>query len=153
MPLMDGGEFDWDLCHPGLLLTRLVSESSALQAGFKDALSRHPCTASRPWGLVVGFDEHVPGNKLDLVQSRKSMNLSFSFEELGGLACESSCSGDHTLKSPEGGLQPTKPRTKPTPVTRIFHHHHHPHHPRPPHPTHPPPQSSSAPIARMATAT
>ena len=55
LPLMDGGEFDWDLCHPGLLVTRLVSESAALQAGFKDALLRHPCTPSRPWGAGGGL--------------------------------------------------------------------------------------------------
>ena len=90
-PLLDGGEWDWQLCHPGLLLSRLVGESEALQAGFRDALSRHPCAPDRRWGLVVGFDEAVPGNKLSLVQSRKSMNLQFSFEELAGSVCQSCC--------------------------------------------------------------
>ena len=93
VPLEKGGEWDWELCHPGLLLSRLVSESQALQAGFKDALSRHPCTPDRPWGLVVGFDEAVPGNKLALNNSRKSMNLSFSFQELEGSTCQTSCCG------------------------------------------------------------
>ena len=91
VPLQDGGEFDWHVCHPGLLVSRLVGESEALKAVFKDAMLRHPCAADRPWGLVVGFDEHIPGNKLALNPGRKSMNLSFSFEELGGSVCEASC--------------------------------------------------------------
>lgn len=84
VPLLDGSFFDWHLCHPGLLLTRIVSESVALQCTFKEALHRHPCSPDRPWRLMVGFDEHIPGNKLNLQPARKSMNLSFSFEELGG---------------------------------------------------------------------
>ena len=31
----------------------------------------------------MGYDEFVPGNKLNLQNHRKCMNLSFSFEELG----------------------------------------------------------------------
>ena len=86
LPLQDGGSFKWELCHPGLLLTRIVSESVALQAAFKSALQRHPCSSDQPWRLLVAFDEHIPGNKLNLQPARKSMNLCFSFEELGG-AC------------------------------------------------------------------
>ena len=85
VPLQEGGHWDWHLCHPGLLVTRIVSESAALQGAFKEALRRHPCTQERPWRLMVGFDEHIPGNKLKLQPARKSMNLSFNFVELGGL--------------------------------------------------------------------
>ena len=84
VPLQEGGHFDWSMCHPGLLLTRIVSESFALQAAFGEALQRHPCAPDHPWHLMVGFDEHIPGNKLSLMPARKSMNLSFSFVELGG---------------------------------------------------------------------
>ena len=80
-------EWEWKLCNPALLLTRVVAESLALQHAFKDALRRHPCSRERPWGLVVGFDEHIPGNKLALQPQRKSMHLSFSFVELGGIVC------------------------------------------------------------------
>ena len=59
----------------------------ALQHAFKEALHRHPCSRDRPWGLVVRFDEHIPGNKLALQPRRKSMHLSFSFSELGGTMC------------------------------------------------------------------
>ena len=79
-------EWEWKLCNPALMLTRLVAESTALQHAFKEALRRHPCSQERPWGLVVGFDEHIPGNKLALQPERKTMNLSFSFAELGGTA-------------------------------------------------------------------
>ena len=99
LPLLDGGMWEWPLCHPGLLLSRVVSESAALQAGFRDALSKHPCSAHSPWGLVVGFDEHVPGNKMALNPSRKSMNLSFSFQELGGSVCHTCCFGLDSMKS------------------------------------------------------
>ena len=84
VPLQEGGHFDWSMCHPGLLVTRLVEDSPALQAAFKEALRNNPCGPQRPWRLLVGFDEHIPGNKLALNNTRKSMNLSFSFLELGG---------------------------------------------------------------------
>ena len=77
-------EWEWKLCNPALMLTRLVAQSTALQHVFKEALRRRPCSQERPWGLVVGFDEHIPGNKLALQPQRKSMHLSFSFVELGG---------------------------------------------------------------------
>ena len=72
-----------ELCHPNQLLARILSESPTLQGWFVDALRKHPCSAEKPWSLVVGWDEHVPGNKLALQNSRKSMNVSFSFLELG----------------------------------------------------------------------
>ena len=84
VPLQEGGHFDWSICHPGLLLTRVVEDSPALQAAFKEALRTSPCGPQHPWRLMVGFDEHIPGNKLALMPARKSMNLSFSFLELGG---------------------------------------------------------------------
>ena len=33
--------------------------------------------------MIVGYDEFVPGNKLQLQSSRMAMNLSFTFLELG----------------------------------------------------------------------
>ena len=71
------------MCHPGLLLSCAVAESPSLQRLFRDALRIRPCSREAPWSLVVGYDEFVPGNKLQLQPSRKTMNLSFSFMELG----------------------------------------------------------------------
>ena len=60
LELDDGSEFKWQLLHPG------------------------------PWSIVIGFDEFVPGSKLNLLNHRKCMVLSFSFLELGeGLRHES----------------------------------------------------------------
>jgi len=83
LPLTDGSEFAWELCDPNLLVARIVEESAALQSWFADALQRKPCSEDNPWGLLIGWDENVPGNQLALQTSRKSMNLSFSFQELG----------------------------------------------------------------------
>lgn len=85
LALNSGGEWSWELCNPGMLMTRIVGESPALQQAFAAALRRRPSTPNQPWGLLVGFDEHIPGNKLALQNSRKCMNLSFSFEELGAV--------------------------------------------------------------------
>ena len=80
---LDGGNWTWPLCHPGLLLSCAVAESPSLQRLFRDALRARPCSREAPWSLVIGYDEFVPGNKLQLMPSRKTMNLSFSFMELG----------------------------------------------------------------------
>ena len=85
LPLRNGGTWRWELCNPADLLFRIVSESTFLQDAFKAALRERPCSAERPWRLLVGWDEFVPGNKLAAQHSRKCMNLSFSFEELGPL--------------------------------------------------------------------
>ena len=82
MPSVDGGMVDWHLCHPNRMLALLVEESPALQTWLRDAFRRVPCTPLRPWSLLVGFDEYVPGSKLAPIKSRKTMCLSFSFEEL-----------------------------------------------------------------------
>ena len=87
----DGSTWDWPVCHPGHLLTRLVSESGMLQDMVADALAKNPCSKATPWTLLVGFDEFVPGNKLQLHNARKSMNLSFSFEQFGSLFLANVC--------------------------------------------------------------
>jgi hypothetical protein len=90
MPRDGGGDpVPWELCDPNLLLARLVAESPVLQNWFQSALQQRPCSAEQPWRLLVGFDEFVPGNKLRVDNSRKCMNLSFSFVELGSaLSCD-----------------------------------------------------------------
>ena len=83
VPTISGGNWVWELCQPNLLLSELVRQSAWLQAVFRSALAASPCSPDRPWSLVIAFDEFVPGNKLQLQPSRKSMNLSFTFAELG----------------------------------------------------------------------
>ena len=89
LELDDGSEFKWQLLHPGKFLAKLVQKES-LGNLFRDALRRHPVSKDRPWSIVIGFDEFVPGSKLNLLNHRKCMVLSFSFLELGeGLRHES----------------------------------------------------------------
>ena len=79
----DGGTWTWPLCQPNLLFATMASESAPLQQLIRESLRASPCSRERPWNLLVGFDEFVPGNKLQLQPSRKAMNLSFTFLELG----------------------------------------------------------------------
>ena len=72
----------WHLAHPCKALELLVSESDELQRWFAAALKKKPCSHARPWSLLLGWDEFVPGNKLNPQPARKTMCLSFSFEEL-----------------------------------------------------------------------
>ena len=66
----------------------LLEESSALQECFARALRRSPCSAAAPCHQLMGFDEHIPGDKLKLQNNGKSMNLSFSCQEFGsGVLC------------------------------------------------------------------
>ena len=81
--LSDGTEWMWPLAHPGHLVTRIISESLALQEIFAAAAVRSPCSKTTPWSLAVMFDEFVPGNKLNTQTSRKGMNVCFTFMELG----------------------------------------------------------------------
>ena len=83
LPLIAGGSWTWEFADPNRLLSLLVHESPALQDLFEQALARYPCSQERPWQLVVGFDEFIPGSKLKTHSERKAMNLSFSFIELG----------------------------------------------------------------------
>ena len=49
----------------------------------KNAFDEHPCSHDAPWGIIVGFDEFAPGNKLKIDNGRKVMNVSLSFVEFG----------------------------------------------------------------------
>jgi hypothetical protein len=84
MPLNNPpGSFSWTLLDPNKLLCEVVQQSRILTGLFKDAAARSPPTMANPWSLVVGFDEFTPGNKMQIDNGRKCMNLSFSFLELG----------------------------------------------------------------------
>ncbi len=86
MPLIEGGFVDWEFADPNTLLVSLVEHSSALNRLFTEAVRISPPSVVKPWSLVVGFDEFVPGNKLKVDNRRKTMVLSCSFLELGQAA-------------------------------------------------------------------
>jgi hypothetical protein len=81
--LADGSDFVMEFCDPNLLLSKLVAESPELQRMYAQALSQKPCRQDSPWSLVVTFDEYSPGNAMSFNNKRKSMNINFSFLELG----------------------------------------------------------------------
>ena len=83
MPLENGGSWLWKFADPNKLLALLVEESASLQRLFADALRVYPCSSQSPWQLIVGWDEFIPGAKLKAHNWRKTMNVSFSFVELG----------------------------------------------------------------------
>lgn len=85
-PLQLEGEatpFDWEMCDPNRLVSHLVHSCPHLADAFIRAANVHPCSASQPWRIVMAFDEYTPGMVLQPNLTRKTMNLSFSFVELG----------------------------------------------------------------------
>ena len=77
---------DWELADPSRLMQLTMSKCPKLQAVYGRALAKHPCSPDAPWRLIIGFDEFVPGNKLKVDNSKKVMNLSFNFVEVGHTA-------------------------------------------------------------------
>lgn len=87
LDLADGrGVWAWEFLDPCRTLSLVIDRSPGLQQLYESAWARSPPSLEKPWRIVVGFDEYVPGNKLSTVQSRKSMVVSFSFLELGSAA-------------------------------------------------------------------
>ena len=78
----DGGELGIECAHPGRLLDLLLRENPFIRTCFEEAWRVSPSSHARPWRLLIGWDEFVPGNKLAIKNTRKTMVLSFSFLEL-----------------------------------------------------------------------
>jgi hypothetical protein len=83
LPGEDGGEIDWTLCDPNMLLTASCEKCPFYAKALKRAVARHPPSSSKPWRLIIVFDEFVPGDQKDGSNSRKTMVLLFTFAELG----------------------------------------------------------------------
>jgi len=83
VPLVSGGTWTWELLDPAKLVELVVRECPPVAAMFKESVRAHPPSLASPWSLVIGFDEFAPGNKLKTDNTRKCMNLSFSFLEFG----------------------------------------------------------------------
>ena len=84
LQVADGeGRVRLPVANPNRLLEFTASECGGFRAVLEAAYAKHPCSRERPWNLLIGFDEYVPGDKLNVQNARKAMNLIFSFEELG----------------------------------------------------------------------
>ena len=74
------GDEVWELFDPIGLVQHVLDKSPDLAAIYSVKLAEH----AMPWHIVLGIDEHVPGDKLKARNLRKSMVLYFNFLELGG---------------------------------------------------------------------
>jgi len=86
LPTTSGPDINVDYIDPFKLLVALINESPTVAASYAEAYRRSPPSVANKWHLVVGFDEFVPGNKLRVDHSRKTMVVSFTFRELGQAA-------------------------------------------------------------------
>ena len=83
LPLIKGGTAKWTFLHPLRLLRKCLDESPQLRSAYKSALLERPNSMASPWGLILYFDELVPGNVLRLDNKRKTMSVYMSFMQLG----------------------------------------------------------------------
>ena len=86
--LIEGGATKaWDLFDPTLLVQHVLSKSRDLAETYKATLAEK----QGPWHIIVGFDEHIPGDKLKTKNRRKCMVLAFNFAELGEEVLQRDC--------------------------------------------------------------
>ena len=81
-PKEGGGEVAFEMSHPASLLALVAEENAIFRTWLQDAWCAKPSSPSNRWRLLIGWDEFVPGNKMAIQNSRKTMVLSFSFIEL-----------------------------------------------------------------------
>ena len=58
---VEGGTKMWALYDPTLLVSHVLSSCPALAEIYRTKLAEKP----NPWHIVIGYDEHVPGDKLN----------------------------------------------------------------------------------------
>jgi hypothetical protein len=75
-----------DIIDPHAMLWYATAECASWGALFHERLVETPCSAERPWTLVLYSDEVTPGSALAHITSRKSQAIYWSFLELGASA-------------------------------------------------------------------
>ena len=76
---------------PNLLVALTLRCSEEMQDVFGHALQQCPCSSATPWKLLFTWDEFVTGNVLKPNDSRKTMVLNMTFQELGPALGSESC--------------------------------------------------------------
>ena len=84
----DDDIIEWKICEPSLLVRYVVGSRPELQDVYAAAAKRSPPTKEQPWDLLVCFDEWSPGDICSIDNTRKTMVLSFNFEQLGSLTLQ-----------------------------------------------------------------
>ena len=85
LPLDNGAEFLWETCDVALLLATVLRRCPAYNDAFSRAYASNPPSQEKPWGLVLVYDEYIPGDKFAHWNLRKSMTIGLMFEEMGEL--------------------------------------------------------------------
>ena len=86
---MDKGDiFTWEFAEPSLLLQAMLDASKELT----DLYHRTALMHTGDWDIILAWDEFAPGNKLQVDNRRKTMNLSFNFMQLGADVCSEDAS-------------------------------------------------------------
>jgi len=81
--LDDGTDFAWDFCNFGKLLDVMSSDCPEFGDVLRELHHREPSSMANPWGLVVYFDETVPGDPLRLDQRKKFMSVYVAIANMG----------------------------------------------------------------------
>ena len=82
LPAEDGGEVAINMVHTMKLFTLLLQENATIRNWFEESWRAKPSSPAQPWQLLLGWDEFVPGNKLAIQNSRKTMVLNLAFMEM-----------------------------------------------------------------------
>ena len=90
--LTDGSTFTWEYFQPVQLVQQVLDKCNGIARLYAEKLRDNPPSPDKPWRVVLGCDEHTPGNKVVSVNRRKNMALVFNFVELGPdiLECDAS---------------------------------------------------------------
>ena len=83
LPLQSGGQFEWTCCNVGKLFDVLSFDCPEFSNLLSELYQRQPCTPSKPWSLIVYYDETVPGDPLRLDHVRKFMGVYITLKEFG----------------------------------------------------------------------
>ena len=81
-------DVEWKILDPSILVGHVVGSCPELQDVYAAAARRSPPTREQPWDLLVCFDEWSPGDICNIDNTRKTMVLSFKFEQLGDFALQ-----------------------------------------------------------------
>ena len=84
LPLIKGGTFRLQFFDPVLLVEYVLERTPTLRTIYADKCQQ--CRGPRQ--ILMGFDEHTPGNQVSHDNRRKCMCVFFNFAELGSDALE-----------------------------------------------------------------
>ena len=74
------------LCHPFALLHRTVRECQPFRSLIRKKLQQHPCSVTRPWSIIIYFDEITPTDPCSTKSdAHKIQGFYWTFSELADI--------------------------------------------------------------------